>query len=235
MCSIHSLQYGSVGLDNELKVLVNPTRKELQTSTLDLIVTATNANLVVMLEGKGNSVALGDILHAIKVGVGECKKIIAGIEKLQSLFGKEKRLLEPPLPVDENVSESVRILSEMRLREVFSDHSHDKISRDKAVIQILEEVLKSVSSANPDTSTAIIQQLFDKTCKNVFREIILDNERCDGRNHDQLRNISCKVNLYNPLHGSALFQRGQTQVFSTVSLDSVESALKLDTLSSIDA
>lgn len=52
--------------------------------------------------------------------------------------------------------------------------------------------------------------------------------RCDGRNLDDLRNISCEVDLYKPLHGSALFQRGQTQVFCTVALDSIDSALKLD-------
>lgn len=52
--------------------------------------------------------------------------------------------------------------------------------------------------------------------------------RCDGRKLDELRNISCEVDLYKPLHGSALFQRGQTQVFCTVALDSLDSALKLD-------
>lgn len=52
--------------------------------------------------------------------------------------------------------------------------------------------------------------------------------RCDGRNLSQLRDISCEVDLYPPLHGSALFQRGQTQVLCTVALDSIESSLKLD-------
>lgn len=52
--------------------------------------------------------------------------------------------------------------------------------------------------------------------------------RCDGRSVEELRNISCQVDLYKPLHGSSLFQRGQTQVFCTVALDSPESALKMD-------
>lgn len=51
---------------------------------------------------------------------------------------------------------------------------------------------------------------------------------CDGRKLEELRKISCEVDLYKPLHGSALFQRGQTQVFCTVALDSLDSALKLD-------
>lgn len=59
-------------------------------------------------------------------------------------------------------------------------------------------------------------------------DIIIFICRCDGRKLDELRNISCEVDLYKPLHGSALFQRGQTQVFCTVALDSLDSALKLD-------
>lgn len=55
--------------------------------------------------------------------------------------------------------------------------------------------------------------------------------RCDGRSLHDLRDISCQVDLFNPLHGSAVFQRGQTQVMCTVTLDSLESALKMDTVS----
>jgi len=55
--------------------------------------------------------------------------------------------------------------------------------------------------------------------------------RCDGRSLIQLRDISCDVGLYKPLHGSALFQRGQTQVFCTVAFDSIDSALKSDPVS----
>lgn len=59
----------------------------------------------------------------------------------------------------------------------------------------------------------------------------LNNFRCDGRTINELRNINCQVDLFQPLHGSALFQRGQTQVLCTVTLDSIESSLKLDTIS----
>ena len=55
--------------------------------------------------------------------------------------------------------------------------------------------------------------------------------RCDGRKLSELRNISCQTDLFKPLHGSALFQRGQTQVLCTVTLDSPDSALKMDTVS----
>lgn len=58
-------------------------------------------------------------------------------------------------------------------------------------------------------------------------------QRCDGRNLDELRIISCETGLYEPLHGSALFQRGQTQVLSTLTFDSPLSAAKIDTISAL--
>ena len=58
-----------------------------------------------------------------------------------------------------------------------------------------------------------------------------ESSRVDGRQIDELRPIGCQVDLHQPLHGSALFQRGQTQVMCTVSLDSLESALKSDAIS----
>lgn len=226
----------SVGLHND-QVLVNPTRKDMQTSVLDLIVTATQRNLIVMLEGKANIVPQTALLHAIKVGTKECQKIIGAIDELRKACGKEKQVIEPIAPINEEIMESVRSLCEMRLKEIFRDHSHDKMSRDRAVWAIRDDVVDKVWSKNAENdqcSPAIIKESFNKISKRIFREIIFENERCDGRNHEQLRNISCEVDMYKPLHGCSLFQRGQTQVLSTVSLDSVESALKLDNLSSIE-
>lgn len=226
----------SVGLHND-QVLVNPTRQDMQTSMLDLIVTATTRNLIVMLEGKGNIVPQAAVLQAVKVGTKECQKIIGAIEKLQKACGKEKQVIEPIAPINEEIMESVRTLCEMRLKETFRNHSHDKMSRDRAVVAIRDDVVDKVWSQNAENdkcSPAIINESFNKISKGVFRDIIFENERCDGRDHEQLRAISCQVDMYKPLHGCSLFQRGQTQVLSTVSLDSVESALKLDNLTSIE-
>lgn len=74
------------------------------------------------------------------------------------------------------------------------------------------------------------KDLLFKLCIFLFECLNLSC-RCDGRRMDQLRDISCEVDLYKPLHGSALFQRGQTQVLCTVALDSLESAMKTDPVS----
>lgn len=219
--------------DNE--IIVNPTRRELQSSNLDLVVTATKQNLVVMLEGKGNMVLQQDLLKAIKAGTKEAQSVITAIEKLQKSIGKTKSEYEQPQVANEIIIEAVQSMSEMRLRDVFRDEKHDKFSRDQAVSEIRSDVLDRVWSSYPDVEPPLISDAFNKICKQIFRTLIFEEEkRCDGRTYDDLRNISCQVDLYKPLHGSALFQRGQTQVFCTVSLDSVESALKLDTISALE-
>lgn len=78
----------------------------------------------------------------------------------------------------------------------------------------------------------IANGVFSRLSKNVFRRLILDSDRrCDGRRADELRPIACEVDVFKPLHGSALFQRGQTQVLATVAFDSLDSALKSDPVS----
>nr|XP_040231862.2 polyribonucleotide nucleotidyltransferase 1, mitochondrial [Anopheles coluzzii] len=224
-----------VGLvDNE--AIINPTRKEMQLSSLDLVVTATRQNLVVMLEGRGNVVNENELRMAIKKGTKEAQLIINGIERLQKMYGKPKRPLEPLPAVDGEIQNAVQTMSEMRLREIFRDYSHDKFSRDQAVSKTRTDTIDKVWSSFPAADPGVISETFNKFVKGVFREMLLEEKRrCDGRGLDDLRKISCSVNLHKPLHGSALFQRGQTQVFCTVALDSPESALRLDPIASLDS
>uniref|UniRef100_W8AY65 polyribonucleotide nucleotidyltransferase n=1 Tax=Ceratitis capitata TaxID=7213 RepID=W8AY65_CERCA len=218
------------------EVVVNPTRRELQTSQLDLVVSATKHNLVVMLEGKGNVVLLQDLLKAVKQGTREAQFIINEIERLQKMYGRKKRTVEAPPATETEISDAVKSMCEMRLREIFQDATHDKITRDNAVNEVRTNVIDKVWSSYPDTEPSLIAEEFNKICKSIFRSLLFEgNRRCDGRDYDSLRNISCQVDLYKPLHGSALFQRGQTQVFCTVSLDSHESAMKLDAITALES
>lgn len=246
--------------DNE--IVINPTRRELQSSQLDLIVTATKHNLVVMLEGKGNIVLQQDLLKAIKLGTREAQYIVQEIERLQKLFGKQKQILTPidAEEVEVELRDAVCSMAEMRLREIFQDATHDKLSRDNAVNELRSFVVNKVWSSFSETDPSLIVDVFNKECKRIFRELIFEtNKRCDGRDITHLRDIHCQVlwsffykynitdefrtskcfnclqvDLYKPLHGSCLFQRGQTQVLCTVALDSQESAMKLDNMAALE-
>lgn len=219
---------------NADEVSINPTRHQMQSSSLDLVLTTTKHKSVVMLEGRADRIDYQLLMKAIKVGTKACKEIAIAIESYQNQFGKPKLPANIPEPTDQEIVDAIRSLSEMRLNEVFQNYSLDKIGRDQAVKLIRDDVVNRVWSNYSNQEPSIITNEFNKILKDIFRELIFANQRCDGRRLDELRKISCEANLHEPLHGSALFQRGQTQVMATVSLDSVESAMKLDSLTSFN-
>lgn len=227
-------------IGNEL--IINPTRRELQGSSMDLIVTATKQNLVVMLEGRGEVILLQDLQKAIKKGTQEVQQIIAQIEKMRKDLPNIKPKREQvvvegkKLKITEEVIEAIETMSSVRLKEIFSNATHDKMSRDHALNAVRQEVSSSVWSSYPDYDFSDISEEMNKFVITCFRQTYLeDNIRCDGRDFDGLRKISCDVDMFKPLHGSALYTRGQTQVLCTVTLDSKESALKLDSLSALES
>lgn len=123
---------------------------------------------------------------------------------------------------------------QQKLRAIYLNHSHDKISRDKAAFGLRDQSISELRLALPDVEPALFYEAFNTLSRSLVAELIInEGTRVDGRNSNQLRNIGCQVDLHEPLHGSALFQRGQTQVLCTVALDSLESALKSDAMSAL--
>ncbi len=106
-----------------------------------------------------------------------------------------------------------------KLRMVYSDFSHDKISRDKAAFKIRDDAISELRSAHPEVEASLFYEAFTALSRQLVSEMVISEKiRVDGRKDNQLRNISCQIDLHEPLHGSALFQRGQTQVMCTVAL-----------------
>lgn len=149
------------------EVLVNPTRKELQSSKLNLIVSATKQNLVVMLEGQADNILQQDLLKAIKIGTKEAQAVVNGIEKLQKECGKTKRVLEEQPKLPEEVIDAIKTMSDMRLREIFRDYKHDKLSRDNAVSNVRTDVMEKIRNSYPSDDLTLMHEAFGKICKQV--------------------------------------------------------------------
>lgn len=165
-----------IGLcDNNL--VTNPTRRELSNSQLNLCVVSAAQNLVVMLEGSAKNVLQQDILKAIKFGVKECQHIVNGINNLQKQFGKPKRTFEIKNVDDTSVHLETVIdsLCEIKLREIFTNAEHDKISRDVAVSEVKTEVIEKLKSSFDNLNLEGCSIIFDKICKRVFRNLIFES------------------------------------------------------------
>lgn len=222
-----------VGIIND-EIVINPSRRELKDSSLNMVVVATSQNLVIMLEAAGNSVLQQDFQKAIKSGVKECQKIVQAISQLQKQHGKPKREVDLPIEINDSLLSGVKSLVEMKIKEVFQDYSHDKLSRDDAIKEIRSNVLEKLKQDHPDINADSINEAFSVVTKQIFRNLILNNDiRCDGRALNELRKIKCDTDIFKPLHGSAFFQRGQTQVLCTVALDSLNSVLQMDPVSAL--
>ena len=132
----------------------------------------------------------------------------------------------------EKMEQEMSILCKQKLQAIYSDYSHDKVSRDKAAFKLRDKTIPLLSENYPSIGHPDFSLAFSKLSREIIADKIIDNGvRVDGRKSVDLRNIGCQTDLHDPLHGSALFQRGQTQVMCTVALDSLESALKSDAVS----
>uniref|UniRef100_A0A2P2I4N6 polyribonucleotide nucleotidyltransferase n=1 Tax=Hirondellea gigas TaxID=1518452 RepID=A0A2P2I4N6_9CRUS len=197
------------------EVMVNPTRKEMKHSEIDLVVTAGPKRMTVMLEGGCNNVLLQHLLKTIKAGVSECQAVVRAIEELANKAGKPKRTFVKHQIPDE-IFGAVDTLCKVAITEVLSDYSHDKQSRDLAISDIRNNMMTKLSQDFPG-QVFDLNAAFNQLFKSTFRRLILDTQiRCDGRNYTHVREISCQADIYDTVHGSSMFRRGQTQVQCTV-------------------
>ncbi|NXJ63801.1 PNPT1 nucleotidyltransferase, partial [Rostratula benghalensis] len=215
------------------ETIINPTRKQMSSSALNLVVAAAPQNQVVMLEATAENILQQDFCHAIKVGVKHTQQIIQGIQQLVKERGVVKRTVQKLFVAPEEIVEYANKLAFNKIYAVFTDSSHDKISRDEAINKIRLETEEQLKEKFPEAEPYEIMESFNVVSKDIFRNLVLtEYRRCDGRDLTSLRDIKCEVNMFKMLHGSALFQRGQTQVvLCTVTFDSIESSVKSDLIS----
>lgn len=162
-------------IDNE--IILNPTRRELDGSILNLIVAATKNNLVVMLEGFADNIFDQDLRKAIKIGVTKCQSIIESIDELKKKYGKKKRAFEIVSKNYDELYDSVKFLAELKLRETFIDSKHDKISRDNDVNDIRQQTLDNMKKSYENLDLTLVTEIFNKIARNIFRELIFETNK----------------------------------------------------------
>jgi polyribonucleotide nucleotidyltransferase len=108
-------------------------------------------------------------------------------------------------------------------------YTEGKVARAKAIDALREEVKMSILERHPEADAFSISQAFDYVQKKAFRISILDKQkRVDGRSYQDLRQITCEVGVLPRAHGSAIFQRGETQALALATLAPIEEAQMID-------
>ena len=205
-----------------------------------------------MIEGWAENLDQEKFSQALKYGSKEAFKVVKAIESIKLTKGKENTPLSALNEINEssvpektdNESQErqekqidtyqwLKSISYSKLYEILTNAEHDKFSRDKAISDLRNSSVNKILKLNPDCGYTYqeLSETYLKLVKKTIRDLALkESKRVDGRRLDQLRPISCKINMYDSLHGSALFQRGQTQVLCSITYDSPEAMYKQESI-----
>jgi polyribonucleotide nucleotidyltransferase len=209
--------------------VLNPTRKELVNSRMDIMVACTS-EAVTMVEGKVDTMSEKEVLDAIFFVFDSVQPLIDMQIDLQGSNGKEKRVVEP-IPVNEELLAKVQEIAAEGMAKVIA--TADKMERGRAYDDLKKSV---VADLDPDgENSKEIGNLLSIYKKKTMRSQIVDEAvRLDGRAFDQVRPISSEVTYLPQTHGSALFTRGETQSIVTATLGSQRDSQRVETLQGED-
>lgn len=213
--------------------LVNPSRQELAIAELDIIIAATMDN-VMMVEGEAKECQEADLVTAIKVGHEAIRVHCKAQLELANLVGEKatvKRVIEP-LPVNEELAEKVKQACSDKIYAIARSAS-DKMTRKKAFDKVAEDFVTQLEAemgeAYESSMGSEAGKLYDKLKKKIVRDVILNEGlRLDGRKSDQVRPIWCEIDYIPSAHGSAIFNRGETQSLTSLTLGSKTDTLLID-------
>lgn len=205
--------------DEEKHYLINPRVSEAEFSKLNLVVTGLK-DKVLMIEAGASQVSEDEVLEAIKKAQDENKKIISFIESFIEKVGQKKekfsedlKLKELLLKVEKLYKSEVLELLEKRVNSESSGGSEE----------LVDKIFQDAQIAEPNSW--IEKKLIAKTIELILFKSIRENtlsksKRPDGRGVGEIRPISCQVSLLPRTHGSAIFQRGDTQALTVATLGS---------------
>jgi polyribonucleotide nucleotidyltransferase len=230
-----AVRVGLVGDD----FVINPTYTEVENGDLDLIV-AGSPDGVIMVESGANQLPEQDIIEAIDFGYEAVCDLINAQRELMADMGIELVTEEPPAE-DPTLTNFISDRATEKIKGILSQFDLDKPTRDQLLDQIqATEVSGAIAQLAEDDPIRQAAEANDKAIGKTFKsltkklmrqQIVTDGVRVDGRKLDEVRPISCMVGLLPPrVHGSALFNRGLTQVMSIVTLGTSGDAQELDDL-----
>ena len=213
-----------VGLVNG-ELVLNPTSEQRKVSDLDVTVVSTRKK-VVMIEAGANEVPNDKMFEAIKMAHEENQKIIALIDQMVSEVGKPK--FEYP-HADFNQELFDKIVADFMDEAKAAMDTDDKNIREARWNAMIEKWHEKYLEEYPDMDQ-YLEEFTYKFQKKIVKQWLLEGHRVDGRQKNEIRPLAAEVGVLPRTHGSGLFTRGQTQVLSVCTLDTLSANQKLDTI-----
>jgi polyribonucleotide nucleotidyltransferase len=208
-----------------------PTFEQQATADIDMVVSASK-DAIVMVEGGAAEAAEADIIDALMFAHRTAQPILELIERMRAAVGKPKRTFERKTLTPE-VAAVVKDLSD---REILtSSLIKDKKARYDGYKATKNKVVEALTAKLGAEAFAKVEKLvkeeFEERKYVVVREYVLsERKRIDGRDMKTIRAIVCEVGILPRVHGSALFQRGETQAAVAATLGTSSDEQKIDAL-----
>ena len=213
-----------VGFIND-KYVLNPTKKELENSKLDLVVAGTK-DAVLMVESEASGLTEKQMLEAVKFGHESFASVITGIEKLSKKCAKEKWEVEKK--DYSKIAKKIEKELTKDLEKAFSEKNKKKRSE---LINLAGEKCKKLFEGDENLlEHEIMLQLKNLEKEIVRTRILKSKKRIDGRGLEDVRPIKCEVGFLPRVHGSALFTRGETQALVTTTLGTTDDEQRIESL-----
>ncbi len=208
-----------------------PTFEQQAKGDIDLVV-ACSKDAIVMVEGGAAEAAESDILDALMFAHKTAQPILALIEGMRSAVGKPKRSFEKkmlPADVAARVKELCdrEILTASLIKDKKARYDAYKATKTKMVAA----VTALVGAEHFPPIEKLVKEEFEERKYHVVRDYVLtERKRIDARDMKTIRPIVCEVGIFPRTHGSALFQRGETQAAVTTTLGTSSDEQKIDAL-----
>jgi polyribonucleotide nucleotidyltransferase len=213
-----------VGLVNG-ELVFNPTSEQSKVSDLDVTVVSTGKK-VVMIEAGANEVSNETMYNAIKAAHEENQKEIALINQMVSEIGKDK-FEYPHADFNQELFDKI-VAATMDEAKVAMD-TDDKNIRESRWNKLIEHWHELFLADYPEMDQ-YLEEITYKFQKKIVKAWLLEGHRVDGRQKNEIRPLAAEVGVLPRTHGSGMFTRGQTQVLSVCTLDTLSANQKLDTI-----
>jgi polyribonucleotide nucleotidyltransferase len=212
-------------------LIVNPAVRETQEETdLDLIVAA-SATEAVMLEAGGKEIPEADMITAIDLGTKEAGVVAAFLAEVRKEIGVPK--VKPILaPLSDDISAKVRAAATKDAEAILREGGA-KLAVEEKFAALEEKVIADLKLSDDEAKAA--SNALGDLHRDIVREwIIAEGRRLNNRKAAEVRPLRVEVGVVPRAHGSALFERGETQILSIVTLGSPDDAMILDTMTEED-
>ncbi len=218
--------------------VLNPSYREIERGDLDLVVAGTPDG-VVMVEAGANQLSEQDVIEAIDFGYEAITELINAQKEVLKDSGIKQEIPEAP-QVDDTISNYLEKNCTKSISEVLKNFDQTKEERDNKIEEIKTSISSKIDGLKDDnavkktlsSNNKLLDNSYKALTKKLMRDqIIKEGKRVDGRELNEVRSIDADAAvLPNRVHGSALFQRGLTQVLSTATLGTPSDAQEMDDL-----